>query len=112
MKKSIRHQIFTIYITPDMHAHAYLIFTDESIIERVREKIFDALEEKDLTPMLPMILETELTNHPEDIAFIQDAIGKESAEIKKNIETVTDFHLSMWMWHESHPDDKKILELH
>jgi hypothetical protein len=108
----VRHMIFTMQVSPELYFHAYLMFTTDAQVKQTRERLITLIREKAGLPRIPIMLETELTQHPDDVEAILNALINEHPEIKDGLAKSTDYHLTMWAWKDDHPANVKLMELH
>jgi hypothetical protein len=89
--------------------HSYLMTNDKKDIERVVNKMMSALDGMGVRA-LPIVLVTPLTDAVDTVRQILCNSG--DPEIKRNLDTATDFHFSIFALNASDPDNARLMELH
>ena len=105
----MKHYLVTIVLN-DMHSHmhGYVMTSDRKVLEAAMVEMMDIAEEQE--PLrVPVVLQTELSTGSE---IVREILCRLSNEAKECMRTATDFHRSVFVMTDDHPDDMRLMELH
>lgn len=89
---SIEHYLLSLNVNPQMHMHCYLMSNDKRNIEEASNKMMDTVESTGFKLPAPIVLITRLSTGVDLVR----AILSMSESVRQNLETATDFHVSIW----------------
>jgi hypothetical protein len=105
----MNHYLLTIYVSNRQHMHGHLMCNgNQNTIENAINRMMNWMEERGIS-FLPATLATHLTTGTNTVRKIA---RKQNKEVEKLISQATDFHFTVWMMPDDHPDDKKLMKLH
>lgn len=104
----VKHYLLTLGLVTGENLHSYVICNENKQLERVRHGMMTKAEELGGVT-LPIMLETDLGDDPKEV---QDYLFLYVPNAKELIESVKDFHLTMWAMPEDDPDNERLMELH
>jgi hypothetical protein len=88
--------------------HAYLMTRDAKDVPRAMNELCNVAERLP-GAFPPIVLQTDLEGDPE---FIPEMLGRHFPEIAEKMKTMKNFHLSVWMFPDDEPDNKRLMDLH
>lgn len=107
MKKA-KHYLLTITLNSGIHLNSYLITTDDAHIKGITNRLLDKADELG-GDYLPIVLVTNLGTGEK---VVKDYLREYAPETRQWLDTVTNFHHTMWAMHESDPESAKLMALH
>ncbi len=106
----IKHYLLTVQIASNARMHCYLMTDDERQAHAAADRLLTEAEKTGSDyPLLSVVLMTSLST---GVELVREIISARSAEVKRLLQTATDFHVSMWMMGDDDPDDARLMALH
>ena len=109
MKK--HHHLLSMSL-PDIGGdmHCYLMSTHRADIQHATNKMMEVVEENFGSPMMPIVLCTELTSS--GVKAVRNVIAGRSEEAKKLLAEATDYNISIWTMASNDFASLKLMGLH
>jgi len=107
--KKLGHYLISVPLLGG-YIHGYVMTNDESVLERVTDRLMIEAESRGLKCWPPIILQTRLTT---GWKLVRRVITKtQGDEPAKHWATAKTFHMTGWFMSESHPDTERLMDLH
>ena len=112
----LRHYLFSLDTSRfgrPFHVHLYMMCNDDddARVRHAPRKLIEEAEKRGFKIWLPVVLQTELTKHPEEVAKLRALISTDET-VRQHLETATDFHATMWLMAADNKDDAWLMDLH
>ena len=104
----VEHYLLTMSLSPHVNLHAYVMTKNKRDLTRIANKMVDMAESSEPLP-LPIMLQTKVSTVADLVREIVCSLGD---EVKRCIEAATNFHCTIFMLSDDHPDDSRLMKLH
>jgi hypothetical protein len=106
----MNHYLLTISVPGNhQHMHGYLMCNgSQNIIEGAISRMMDWMEGRGIR-FLPVVLATTLTT---GVNTVRKIARKQDKSVGPLLSQATNFHFTVWMMPDDHPDDRRLMKLH
>jgi hypothetical protein len=108
-KSTLKHYLLTVPLG-DFHFHGYVMTANERDAFALGERMIHEMEQRSIHLFLPMVLSTKLDRAAANL--VRRIASSTDPRIKTAMDTATDYHNSAWIMPVTHPDDKRLMDLH
>lgn len=107
---SIDHYLITLDLHPlPARIHSYVMTDDKRCLSGVMDKMFEIADKQGFKIILPIILQTKLSTGSD---IVREILRELSPKADNALRTAKDFHYSIFMTHDGHPHDQRLMDLH